>query len=368
MGRPQGLGRATLNARRVLLTGRVQGVGFRPFVYRLAHELRLDGYVRNLRGDVEVLVAGPDDALDAFVLGLVERAPPLARPIVRAVEAADPPAAAGFAIAPSSTAQRPQISVPPDYFACADCLAELADPGDRRHRYPFINCTQCGPRYTLIEALPYDRPNTSMKSFVLCAQCRREYEDPLDRRCHAEPVACPECGPHLRYTGDGGREVGGDEAALAAALGALRAGRVLAVRGIGGYHLLCDARSPAAVARLRARKRRPHKPLAVMYPWSGADGLDALRLDLEPGAVECSALLDPSRPIVLVRQRTGSALAAGIAPGLAEIGVLLPYSPLHQLLLAGFGGPVVATSGNVSGEPVLAGFQLDLAEIWEPKL
>jgi hydrogenase maturation protein HypF len=266
-------------------------------------------------------------------------------------DAVDP----GFHIAPSSAALEPQISVPPDFFCCPDCLAELADAGDRRHRYAFINCTQCGPRYTLIEALPYDRPNTTMRSFDLCADCRREYEDPLDRRFHAEPVACPKCGPHLDFVvADGsGAIAGDDEAALAAAVAVLRAGRVLAVKGIGGYHLMCDARSEPAVRRLRERKRRPDKPLAVMYPWRGAGGLSAVEdsFDFEPAAR--AALLDPARPIVLLRTGARLDLAPQVAPGLREVGVFLPYSPLHQLLLGGFGGPLVATSGNVSGEPVL---------------
>lgn len=331
----------------------MQGVGFRPFVYRLAHELGLDGHVRNLRGDVEALVAGDAVALDAFERLVVERAPPLARPKLRSVEAAEAPAARGFTIAESSAEMRPQISVPPDFFCCPDCFAELADPRDRRHRYPFINCTQCGPRYTLIEALPYDRPNTSMKGFALCADCRREYEDPLDRRFHAEPVACPTCGPHLSFVAPGRETVTGDEAALQATVAALRAGEVVAVRGIGGYHLLCDARSNGAVERLRERKRRPDKPLAVMFPWLGDDGLAALREYTLLGAAESEALLDPSRPIVLVPLRFGRDLAPAIAPGLAEIGAFLPYSPLHQLLLEALQGPVVATSGNISGEPVL---------------
>jgi hydrogenase maturation protein HypF len=331
----------------------VQGVGFRPFVYRLAHELRLDGFVRNLRGDVEVIVSGPEPALDRFAREIVERAPPLAKPIVRSVEEAERPSQPGFVIAPSSAALQPQISVPPDFFACADCLAELADPSDRRHRYPFINCTQCGPRYTLIEALPYDRPNTSMKAFELCANCRREYEDPLDRRFHAEPIACPVCGPHLRFKAAGLEAIEGDEAALQAAVDVLRAGKIVAVRGIGGYHLMCDARNAAAVARLRERKHRPDKPLAVMFPWAGADGLAAVAERAEVGAPERAALLDPSRPIVLVSKRGRNDLAPAIAPGLGEVGVFLPYSPLHQLLLDALQGPVVATSGNVSGEPVL---------------
>ncbi len=217
--------RRPLNARRLVLTGRVQGVGFRPFVYRLAHELQLAGHVRNLRGDVEVVIAGDTAALDAFARQVIERAPPLARPALRSSESCAPPESADFVIAPSSAVQQPQVSVPPDFFACPDCLAELADPGDRRHRYPFINCTQCGPRYTLIEALPYDRPNTSMKAFPLCESCRREYEDPLDRRFHAEPVACPVCGPHLTYVEPGSPTITGDEAALGAATAALQAGR-----------------------------------------------------------------------------------------------------------------------------------------------
>ncbi len=340
--------------RRLLLSGRVQGVGFRPFVYRLAHELGLDGFVRNLRGDVEVVLHGPSATIERFARDVIDRAPPLARPSLAGQTAVDAPAEPGFHIASSSAALQPQISVPPDFFCCPDCLAELARPGDRRHRYAFINCTQCGPRYTLIEALPYDRPNTTMRAFPLCDACRREYQDPLDRRFHAEPVACPVCGPHLEFVGpEAGHPGEGDDSALAAAVAVLCDGRVLAVKGIGGYHLLCDARSEAAVARLRVRKHRPDKPLAVMYPWRGLDGLGAVRdeFDLEPAVRD--ALLDPARSIVLLPVRSPVRLAPNVAPGLAEIGVFLPYSPLHQLLLEDFGGPLVATSGNVSGEPVL---------------
>lgn len=337
------------------MTGRVQGVGFRPFVYRLAHRYGLDGHVRNLRGDVEVIAAGTASAVDEFARGLIEQAPPLARPRIRETADCAAPVDGGFRIAASDATEAPQVSVPPDFFACDDCVAELADPRDRRHRYPFINCTQCGPRYTIIEALPYDRPNTSMARFALCPGCQREYDDPLDRRFHAEPVACPACGPHLGFVQGDGTPVAGDDAALAAAVDVLRRGEVLAVRGIGGYHLMCDARRESAVRRLRERKRRPDKPLAVMYPQSGRDGLESARRDLDIGDPERVALLDPARPIVLVRRRAESTLAPSIAPGLGEIGAFLPYSPLHHLLLAGFGGPVVATSGNVSGEPVLTG-------------
>jgi hydrogenase maturation protein HypF len=335
------------------MTGRVQGVGYRPFVYRLAHAHALGGYVRNLRGDVEVIVAGAPTALDAFERELVTRAPPLAQPRVRAVTPCAAPGSPGFTIAPSSAADAPEVSVPPDFFACDECVRELADPADRRHAYPFINCTQCGPRYTLIEALPYDRPNTSMAKFPLCPACQREYADPLNRRFHAEPVACPVCGPHLSFVVPGRDPVTGDAAVVAAAVGMLRTGRVLAVRGIGGYHLLCDARDEAAVRRLRERKRRPDKPLAVMFPQRGADGLEAAREELAIGPVEQAALTDPARSIVLVPRRSDGRLAPSVAPGLGEVGAFLPYSPLHHLLLTGFGGPVVATSGNVSGEPVL---------------
>jgi hydrogenase maturation protein HypF len=340
-------------ARRLYMTGRVQGVGFRPFVYRLAHELKLDGFVRNLRGDVEIVIAGTDVAVEQFARDVVERAPPLARPVLRDNAITGQCVASGFAIAASAAIDNPQISVPPDYFCCADCLAELEDATNRRHRYAFINCTQCGPRYTLIEALPYDRPNTTMAAFELCGDCLAEYENPLDRRFHAEPVACARCGPHLGFFDPLHGRIVGDEPALAAAIATLREGHVLAVKGIGGYHLLCDARSEAAVARLRERKRRPHKPLAVMYPWRGADGLAALHGAFNLDATCRAALLDPARPIVLLPASAQNGLAEGIAPGLREIGVFMPYSPLHQLLLGAFDGPLVATSGNVSGEPVL---------------
>jgi hydrogenase maturation protein HypF len=340
--------------RRLLLTGRVQGVGFRPFVYRLAHELGLDGFVRNLRGEVEVVLHGPLATIERFARDVIDRAPPLARPVLAGQATVDAPAEPGFHIASSSAALQPKISVPPDFFCCPDCLTELADPGNRRHRYAFVNCTQCGPRYTLIEALPYDRANTTMRAFPLCEACRSEYEDPLDRRFHAEPVACPVCGPHLKFVSHGAENPGeGDDKALAAAVAVLRDGRVLAVKGIGGYHLLCDARSEAAVARLRERKHRPDKPLAVMYPWRGPDGLSEVCGEFDPEPAAREVLLDPARSIVLLRTGPPTRLAPNIAPGLAEIGVFLPYSPLHQLLLEDFGGPLVATSGNVSGEPVL---------------
>ncbi|OBS08821.1 carbamoyltransferase HypF [Acidihalobacter prosperus] len=335
---------------RWVVGGRVQGVGYRPFVYRLAHRLGVAGTVRNGAGVVEIEAHGDDDALAAFAEALIAEAPAIARP--QLLERGAPTAAddidEGFRILPSRAGEAPRNHVPPDYFTCPDCLAELADPGNRRYRYPFINCAQCGPRYTLIRALPYDRAATTMAGFTLCPECRREYEDPLDRRFHAEPVACPTCGPQLAFVG-GDERVAGNEAALTAAVGMLRAGATVAVKGIGGYHLLCDARNETAVARLRARKPRPHKPLAVLF----AEDLRDLHRVADLSPAHEAALRAPERPIVLVPLRDGHGLAPSVCPGLNELGVLLPYSPLHHLLAADFDGPLVATSANPSGEPVL---------------
>jgi len=376
----------TREARKLILTGRVQGVGYRPFVYNRALELGLAGTVRNGAGKVYVHAEGDAEALDRLARDLVHAAPPLARPQLAASETAEPQGLEGFRILASDAAAEAEIHVPPDLFTCDDCLAELADPGERRHGYPFINCTQCGPRYTIIEAMPYDRPNTSMAGFPLCDACRAEYESPADRRFHAQPLACPECGPRLEFISaagmasaatDGGSDTNDNSpsrlkplprkqdsalweglqarqaTALEEAVAAIEAGQVVAVKGIGGYHLVCDAASDAAVTRLRERKRRPHKPLAVMFPMAGKDGLDAVRAQLAPDDVAAAALIDPARPIVLVEKRDDFSLSRALAPGLRELGAFLPYSPLHHELLRRLGRPVVATSGNVSGEPVI---------------
>jgi hydrogenase maturation protein HypF len=341
-------------ALRLTVSGRVQGVGFRPFVYRLAHRLGLHGWVRNEAGTVEIWAQGVEAAaLEAFEQALLEQAPPLARPRITSRSSTEPQAFETFKILPSRADVPARIHVPPDYFSCDDCLRELRDPDNRRYRHPFINCTQCGPRYTLIGKLPYDRPNTSMAAFAMCPECRREYENPLDRRFHAEPVACPACGPRLQFVAPGIATDRDNAAALTLAVAALRAGRIVAVKGIGGYHLICDARNDIAIARLRAKKPRPHKPLAVMVPARGADGLEAVRALAEVTPEHEHWLHDPVRPIVLVPKKLHALLSQRIAPGLREVGVMLPYSPLHHLLLDEFGGPLVATSGNVSGEPVL---------------
>ena len=340
-------------ARRIRLRGRVQGVGFRPFVYRLAQQLGISGHVQNRLGEVEVLAVASRDVLDRFEHGLIEEAPPLSSPSLVSVEDVASGIVDGFEIIGSEASTEAQVFVPPDYFMCDDCRRELEDPDDRRHAYPFINCTQCGPRYTLIESLPYDRPNTSMAGFPLCPACKAEYTDPGDRRFHAEPVACAECGPRLSLE-EGGRQVVNETAAaLELAVEKIREGLTVAVKGIGGYHLVCDALSEDAVRRLRERKRRPHKPLAVMFPLAGDDGLDVARQYVDFADCEANRVASPVRPIMLATRRESAELAPSVAPGLAEIGVFLPYSPLHQLLLDAVGGPVVATSGNISGEPVL---------------
>lgn len=340
-------------AHRIVVTGRVQGVGFRPFVSRVAHEYGLAGWVLNRGGQVDIHLEGPAPALAAFERALVERAPPLARPEPPRISAAVPGGYQSFDIKTSETAETPDAHLPPDYFVCVDCLAEMQNPAERRYRYPFINCTQCGPRYTLIDRLPYDRPNTAMAGFELCPECRAEYGDPTDRRYHAQPLACARCGPSLRFRRPGRPDLDGDEAALAACLAALRDGLIVAVKGVGGYHLLCDAIDPAPVLKLRERKPRPHKPLAVLVPWRGENGLDLAARIADPDAAERELLRSPLRPIVLVGKRAGSPLAEAVAPGLAEVGLMLPYSPLHHLLAEGYGGPLVATSANLSGEPVL---------------
>jgi len=340
-------------AQRWRIIGRVQGVGFRPFVYRLAYGLGLTGWVRNIGGEVEIHVQGPAERLRDFGEALLTQPPPAAIARLRDVRPAGAEPTDDFRILASAPDLQPQIHVPPDLFTCDECLAELRDPAARRYRYPFINCTQCGPRYTLIRALPYDRPNTTLDGFALCSDCAAEYANPLDRRFHAQPLACAVCGPQLEWRESGHRTCG-NAPSLAAALAVLRDGRIVAVRGVGGYHLVCAAGDESAIARLRLRKGRPGKPLAVMVPWRGQDGLDYARKLAQLSPLQAATLGGSVRPIVLVaRRRASRLLAAGIAPGLRELALMLPYSPLYHLLLDDFGAALVVTSGNLSGEPVL---------------
>src|SRR3989344_4038437 len=342
-----------IQAQKWLIAGRVQGVGFRPFVYRLAPQPGLCGWGRKEAGSVAKFAQGGPSALTEFERALLQEAPPLAKPVVSSRASAERQPFETFEILPSRENLPAHIHVPPDYFACDDCLRELHDPGNRRYRYPFINCTQCGPRYTLIRKLPYDRPNTTMAEFATCPECKQEYENPLDRRFHAVPIACPVCGPVLHFVSPADAEIKDNAMALAKAVAALRAGKIVAVKGTGGYHLTCDARNDIAIARLRAKKPRPHKPLAVMFPVQGADGLDAVRAVAELTPEHECWLRDAMRPIVLVSKKTHAPLSPRVAPSLKEVGVMLPYSPLHHLLLEDFNGPLVATSANISDEPVL---------------
>ena len=344
-------------ARGITVSGRVQGVGFRPFVYRLALRFGLVGSVSNRAGQVEILAEGAANQIDRFVAALWEEAPPLSRPssVTQAEVAAT--GLAGFAILDSAadgdSCMAGGIHIPPDLFCCDDCLAEISDPDARRLGYPFTNCTQCGPRYTIIAAMPYDRASTGMAGFALCPDCQREYADPGDRRFHAQPLACPRCGPSLSFEQEKSLWPALPSDPLEAAATLLMQGKIVAVRGVGGYHLMADASNHAAVLRLRARKNRPRKPLAVMFPQTGPDGLQALAPHVCPTSDEAAACLGPDRPIVTMTRRPGCSLSAALAPGLATLGVFLPYSPLHHLLLARVNRPLVATSANPSGEPVL---------------
>lgn len=317
------------------IRGKVQGVGFRPYVWQLAQRLQLHGDVCN-DGDGVVVRVQEDPA--EFIAQLHQHCPPLAR--IDSVES-EPFAwtqqPADFSIRQSAGGTM-NTQIVPDAATCPECLVEMNTPGERRYRYPFINCTHCGPRFTIIRAMPYDRPFTVMASFPLCAQCDKEYRDPYDRRFHAQPVACPACGPHLEWLSADERAE--KEEALQAAVSRLKAGGIVAVKGIGGFHLVCDARNDDAIALLRLRKRRPAKPLAVMLP--GDDGLP------EPAR---RLLTTPAAPIVLVQKRYVAALSEGIAPGLTEVGVMLPANPLQHLLLQEMNCPLVMTSGNLSGRP-----------------
>ncbi|HOF86956.1 MAG TPA: carbamoyltransferase HypF [Armatimonadota bacterium] len=336
---------------RAVIHGAVQGVGFRPFVYRLADELSLAGWVSNTAQGVVLEVEGAREALAAFRARLEAEAPPHA--VVQHLEASwlDAAGYVGFEIRHSDAAGAKTALVLPDLATCAACRRELFDPADRRYRYPFINCTHCGPRYSIIRALPYDRPNTTMRGFPMCPACRAEYDDPRDRRFHAQPNACPACGPRVEWWDASGAVLAARDDAARAAAAAIRDGLIVAVKGVGGFHLLADARDDDAVRRLRARKGREAKPFALMAP-----SLDAARELCEVSADEARLLCASAAPMVLLRSRldgvSPSSISPAIAPGNPYLGVMLPYTPLHHLLLAELGFAVVATSGNRSDEPI----------------
>ncbi|MDY6943832.1 MAG: carbamoyltransferase HypF [Pseudomonadota bacterium] len=328
--------------------GLVQGVGFRPFVHRLAHRLELAGWVQNASDGVCIEIEGALQQIDQFLRALQRDLPPMAR--IDRLERQNLPLTGelGFTIRDSDASGERRVGVLPDLATCPDCLAEITDPSNRRYQYPFTNCTHCGPRLSIIHRLPYDRGNTSMERFSMCAACDAEYHDPQDRRFHAQPNACPDCGPQLALWDTSGNSLATRHSALLQACDWVSRGGIVAVKGLGGFHLMVDARNDLAVGRLRERKRRPAKPLAVMFP-----DLESARATCRVGEREAVLLTSPQAPIVILsRLSSGDPLAEGVAPGNPEIGAMLPYTPLHHLMMQELGFPLVATSGNLSGEPI----------------
>ncbi|HET9492631.1 MAG TPA: carbamoyltransferase HypF [Chloroflexia bacterium] len=341
-------GQAELRRMRVTVRGAVQGVGFRPFVYRLALDMGLPGWVNNSPQGVFVEVEGRQAQLDEFVRRLEADRPP--RSFIQSMEPVvlDPVGYTAFEIRPSVDDGSKSALILPDITTCAECIDETFDPSGRRYLYPFTNCTNCGPRFTIIESLPYDRPNTTMKGFPMCEDCRAEYEDPLDRRFHAQPIACPRCGPQLQLWTPGGDTLAHRHNALVGAVMALHEGCIVAVKGLGGFMLLANARREDTIARLRERKHREEKPFAMMYP---AVSLVAEHCELSDA--EHRLLRSPESPIVLLRRQWASCeIAPNVALNSPYFGVMLPYTPLHHLLMSELGFPVVATSGNLSDEPI----------------
>ena len=335
----------------VVARGAVQGVGFRPFVYRLATELHLNGWVRNTGLGVIVEVEGVRTNLDVFLSRLEQEKPP--RAFIQSLESTylDPAGFSTFEILESDGEGDMSALVLPDIATCPDCLREIFDPLDRRYLYPFTNCTNCGPRFSIIEALPYDRSHTSMRQFTMCRDCQREYDDPADRRFHAQPNACPRCGPHLELWDGFGKFVAAEHSAILHAIVAMRRGEIVALKGIGGFHLLADALNEDAVRRLRQRKHREEKPFALMFP-----SIDSVENQCSISALERRLLLSPESPIVLLKRKRppspSFAVASSVAPDNPYLGVMLPYSPLHHILMRELTTPVVDTSGNLSEEPI----------------
>ena len=340
---------ATGERLRITVRGAVQGVGFRPFIYRLATELKLNGRVSNSTQGVLIEAEGPRGSLREFLLRIQKEKP--ARAVVQSLESSfvDAIGFDAFEIKESESAGDKSALILPDIATCADCLREILDPTNRRFRYSFTNCTNCGPRFSIIEGLPYDRANTSMKKFAMCADCEREYHDPLDRRFHAQPNACPKCGPQLQLWSENGHVIAECDDALGLAADAIRNAKILALKGLGGFQLIVDARNEQAVTRLRERKHREEKPFAVMYP-----SLNSVAVDCEVSELEERLLLSPESPIVLLRKLAigNPQFAISIAPRNPNLGVMLPYTPLHHLLMRELDFSIVATSGNLSDEPI----------------
>jgi len=333
---------------RITIRGAVQGVGFRPFVYRLASRLGLTGWVTNACDGVHIEAESTKDALDEFVVSIGEDRPRHASIHSLEYSFLDAAGFTQFEIRESETQGVKQVLISPDIATCAACLRDIFEPSNRRYLYPFTNCTDCGPRFTIIESLPYDRENTTMRRFNMCSACRREYEDLLDRRFHAQPNACAECGPQLQIWDQAGRVLAERNAAMSHAVEALRSGAIVAVKGLGGFHLMVDAADEDAVLRLRALKHRDSKPFAVM-----AASMEWVLELCTTDRLEERLISAPEAPIVLLQRRDTAAVAKSVAPSNPYLGVMLPYTPLHHILLREFGRPLVATSGNLSDEPIV---------------
>ncbi|HXE43193.1 MAG TPA: carbamoyltransferase HypF, partial [Candidatus Baltobacteraceae bacterium] len=358
---------ATADTKRLKLTlrGAVQGVGFRPFVFRLAKELRLHGWISNSSQGVFVEVEGKHELLEHFLVRLEKEKP--SRSFIQSLETSwlDAVGFENFEIRDSKNVGDKSALVLPDIATCPDCLREIFDPQNRRFLYPFTNCTNCGPRFSIVESLPYDRANTSMKNFAMCPQCQAEYDNPANRRFHAQPNACPICGPHLELWNSRGEKLFANHQALLAAANAIRLGKILAVKGIGGFHLMVDARNENAVRQLRERKHREEKPFALLFP-----SLESAKAVCDVSPLEARLLRSPEAPIVLLKRRDDKqpccepdelcaaifancdCIASSVAPGNPSLGVMLPSNPLHHLLMAELKFPVVATSGNLNDEPI----------------
>lgn len=348
---PGSAGNRGLNRRLMIqITGAVQGVGFRPFVYRLATRLSLNGWVCNSSQGVIIDIEGNDKAVSQFLRALEKEPPPRARIEGCDVRNLDYAGYRSFEVRESHNSGDKSVVILPDIATCPDCLREILDPADRRFRYPFTNCTNCGPRYSLIESLPYDRPNTTMRVFPMCDACRAEYENPADRRFHAQPNACPECGPHLELWSGSGDIIAERHNAMLAACDAVASGRILALKGLGGFQLIVDARNEYAVQRLRRRKNREEKPLALMFP-----DMTAVKTSCDVSEHEEELLTSHRAPIVLIRRLAAisqSEIAPSVAPDNPYLGIMLPYTPLHHLMMNELSFPIVATSGNRSDEPI----------------
>jgi hydrogenase maturation protein HypF len=331
----------------VLIHGAVQGVGFRPFVYRLATEMGLTGWVSSSPQGIVIEIEGPKSHLDAFLIRVSHQ-----RPVQASISSIEqsrlkPVGSTSFEIRQSAQSGPKQTTILPDIAACSDCIAEIFDPANRRYLYPFTNCTHCGPRFSIVERLPYDRANTTMKTFTMCEQCRREYENPFDRRFHAQPNACRECGPHVEVWDPYGCVCALPENAIATAAAALKSGKIVAVKGLGGFHLMADATNEAAVQKLRQRKRSQERPFPIMAPSPAS-----VRMLCEVNAPEEQLLVSPESPIVILRRGTPNGIVSSVAPRNPNLGVMLPYTPLHHILMAEVSRPLVASSGKCAGEVI----------------